>query len=465
VITRDEKPGLVRALTLTHAVSLVVGIIIGTGIFLVPADMARSTGSFALVMLAWVVGGLLSLFGALSYAELSSAMPEAGGEYVYLRRAYGPLVGYLWGWSGFILARSGSMATIASGFAIFASFFFPALGGQLAYFGLPAGEHQVTVLDIHGTTLLAIVAIWALTLVNYTGVRTGGRVQSFLTVLKVAVILGLTASAFAIGRGTSAKAPPLLPDHFGGATWAGFFGGAMVAALWAYDGWNNLPMVGSEVARPEKNLPRALIYGTLAVGLIYILTNLAYFYILPLGAIAASQNVAAAVATEILGRYGAAVVILGAIISSLATLNGSILTAARIPYAMARDGLFFRRLADVHPRYRTPSTSLFIFAGLASALALTGGFQQLYTLVIFGEWLFYALTTAGVFLLRRKEPNLPRPYRTWGYPWVPAIFLLMASVLLVYTFRQNLRESVLGLGLILVGLPLYWFWRRRSRPL
>ena len=460
-----EKPGLVRALTLSHAVSLVVGIIIGTGIFLVPAQMARSTGSFALVMLAWVVGGLLSLFGALTYAELSSAMPEAGGEYVYLRRAYSPLVGYLWGWSGFILARSGSMATIASGFAIFASFFFPSLGGQLAYYGISIGQHTVTVLDIHGTTLLAVAAIWTLTWVNYTGVRTGGRVQSFLTVLKVSVILGLTGLAFAIGRGSTAHFAPLLPKEFSGATWAGFFGGAMVATLWAYDGWNNLTMVGSEVARPEKDLPRALIYGTLAVGLIYIVTNVAYFYVLPLANVAASQNVAAAVATQFLGRYGAAIVILGAIISSLATLNGSTLTAARIPYAMARDGVFFRRLADVHPRYRTPSMALLIDAGMASLLALTGGFQQLYTLVIFGEWLFYALTTAGVFLLRRKEPNMARPYRTWGYPIVPGAFVAVASVLLVYTFLQNLRESLMGLGLIFAGLPLYWHWRRRSRPL
>lgn len=457
------QPQLVRGLGLIGASSIVVGTMIGTAIFLVPATMAAATGSLGLVFAAWMLGGLLSLAGAFTYAELGAALPEAGGEYVYLRRAYGPVWSFLYGWMQSVIGKPGSIAAIATGFALFLGFFFSSLSQDALQ--IPLGEWT---LRLTGSQVVSLTAIITLTLINYLGVVLGGGVQAVFTLLKVAVVVGIVASAFALGRGSWTNFEGLLSSPRGWESLSAFLGVALVEALWGYDGWNNVTMVGGEVRAPERNLPRALIYGVAGVALIYVAANAAYFYVLPLAQAARSERIASDVAETFLGRWGAAVVMAGAIISSFATLNGSILSGARVPYAMARDGLFFRVARPVHPQHRTPWGALILQAVFACALILAFGpyrdaYNRLLALVIFSLWLFYALTTASVFVLRRREPDLARPYRTPGYPWAPAIFVGLGAVLCVATIIQRPWQSAVGLGLILLGLPFFYWWRAQSQ--
>jgi amino acid transporter len=452
-----KQPELIRGLGLVQASAIVVGTVIGTGIFLVPSSIARQVDSVGLVFLVWVVGGLLSLAGALSYAELGAALPEAGGEYVFLRRAYGPLWGYLYGWEQFVIGKTGSIATVATGFALFLGFFVESLGTE--WLRVPVGTWTWS---LTGAQVVSLAAIVGLTVLNFFGIVLGGNVQAVLTALKVSVILGLVAVGFALGQGSWSNFTPFFVPTNRGADTLTAFGVALVAALWAYDGWNNLVMVGGEVRDPQRTIPRALIFGVLGVGLVYMLSNAVYFYILPLAAVKSSPRVAQDAAQQFLGDRGAAVITLGALVSSFATLNAAILSGARVAYAMARDGLFFRHVADVHPAHRTPAKALLLQAGFACFIViLFGSFEQSFTYTIFGLWIFYGMTTASVFVLRRREPELPRPYRTWGYPWVPGIFVVVAAVFVVNILLTNPKETGLGLLLLVAGLPLYWFWRRR----
>lgn len=457
------QPQLVRGLGLVQASSIVVGTMIGTAIFLVPATMAAATHSLGLVFAAWVLGGLLSLAGALTYAELGAALPEAGGEYVYLRRAYGPVWGFLYGWMQSVIGKPGSIATIATAFALFLSFFFPALPEHWVRIPLGAWTYQLT-----GLQVVSLTVIVTLTVINYLGVILGGAVQAVMTVLKVAVVGAIVVCGFTLGGGSWTNFQGFFSTPRGWEGLGAFFGVALVEALWGYDGWNNVNMVAGEVRNPERNVPRALIYGTAGVGLIYLAANAAYFYVLPLAQAMQSERIASAVAETFLGRWGAAAVTVGALISTFATLNGSILSGARVPYAMARDALFFRVAAPVHPRHRTPAGAIILQTVFACALILAFGsyrdaYNRLLAYVIFSLWLFYALTTASVFALRRREPHLPRPYRTLGYPWAPAIFVGLAGVLCAGTIIQRPLQSALGLGLILAGLPFYFYWQRRLR--
>jgi len=453
-----EQPILLRGLGIIGAASIVVGTIIGTGIFLVPSSIARHVDSIGLVFAVWVVGGLLSLAGALSYAELGAAMPEAGGEYVFLRRAYGPLWGFLYGWEAFVIGKTGSIATIATAFAVFLGYFF----GMLNEVWVGNGAFSLT-----GAQIITLVAIIGLTVVNYMGIIVGGAVQAVFTLLKVAVILALVLLGFAIGGGSWSNFTPFFAAPKGLDTFSAF-GVALVAALWAYDGWNNLTMVGSEVRDPERNIPRALILGVLGVGGVYMLANAVYFYILPLETVKSSARVAQDAARAFLGEWGGAAITVGALISTFATLNGAILSGARIPYAMARDRLFFRHMADVHPVHRSPAKALILQCVFSCVLILIFGqspdaFDRLFTYTILGLWIFYGITTASVFVLRRKEPDLPRPYRTLGYPWVPAIFVVVAGVFCLNTVVRSPKEAGLGLLFLAAGLPFYWFWNRRAR--
>ena len=437
------------------AISIVVGTVIGSGIFLVPRAMVLRVGSPSMVFAVWVFGGLLSLCGALSYAELAAAMPEAGGEYVYLREAYGPMWGFLYGWTQMWVAKSGSIATLATAFFYYLTNFFPLLDGVFYTVPLPLGAHGAP-LDLRYGQLLAMALILFLAGVNYFGVKIGGEIQIIVTVVKVLLIAFIVVAGLGFGK---AHAPaPVAAAH--PLTIAGFFA-ALVAALWAYDGWNNVSMVSSEIRQPQRSLPLALIGGTLAVIAIYLAANAAYFHVLTAQQVGSSQRVAADMMRRVVGNWGAHAVSTAAMISIFAALNGSILSGARVPYAMARDRLFFASVANVNAAYHTPGVSILALSAWAAVLVLSGRYEQLFTYVIFASWILYGMTTAAVIVLRHKRPDLPRPYRTLAYPVLPVLFVVVAILLVLSTLIDSPRESLLGLGFILLGLPFYFRWKRR----
>ncbi len=451
------EAGLKRELGVWSAAAIVVGTVIGSGIFLVPHDMIRQVGSPSVVFGVWIFGGLLSLFGALTYAELSAALPEAGGEYVYLREAYGPFWGFIYGWTQMWVAKSGSIATLATAFFYYLANFRPGLEQVLYTLPLPIGPGGGP-LEIRYGQLLAMAVILLLAGVNYLGVKFGGEVQVAVTAVKIVLIGAIIVIGLGSGAGSGANLASSLPVA-GGA--AGFFA-ALVGALWAYDGWNNVSMVSSEIRNPQRSLPRALIAGTAAVIGIYLLTNLAYFYVLAPADVASNERVAAEMMRRIFAGAGAGAVSIAAMVSIFAALNGSILSGARVPYAMARDGLFFRPVARVHPRYATPGVSILALSCWAALLVLSGRYSDLYTYVIFASWILYGMTAASVIVLRRRRPDLHRPYRTFGYPFVPVLFVLGAAAVIFFTLRQSPRESLLGLSVIFAGLPFYFHWKRRN---
>lgn len=454
---------LVRGLGAWAAVAIVVGTMIGTGIFLVPSSMATNARSVGLVFLAWILGGVLSVAGALSYAELGAAIPEAGGDYAYLNRGLGKKWGYLFGWMHSVVGRPCSVATIAAGLMRFCGFIRPSIGRPIWTYPIwmPFG-HEPYNFNVAPAQPLAVAAIALVTIVNYLGVRLGGGVQVFLTTIKVLAVCAVIALALAMGHGGAANFQPFLPDAWGPGIWGGLLA-AMVAAAWAYDGWSNVNLVGSEIINPQRNIPLALVGGVAGVLVIYLLVNAAYFWALPFTAVAHSQHVASDVIAAFAGQRWAAWLTVAMIVSALGTLNSSILSGARVPYAMARDGLFFGFTGVVDPKYRTPAGALLFQAYLASVLALTGTFEDLFSLFIFAQWIFYGLVVASVYGLRKREPDLPRPYRTWGYPWMPAIFIVGALALTIGLWAAKPVRSTVGLALILAGLVFYPKWQRGAR--
>ena len=448
---------LSRDLGVSQASAVVVGTIIGSGIFLVPAEMMRAVGSARLVYLAWIVGGLLSFFGALTYAELGAMKPQAGGEYVYVRDAYGPLAGFLYGWTWFLIAKPASVATIVTGLV--------RILGTFSAFSFFSANFISTPFAVTWGQLVAILAAVLISLLNYFGVKKAGEFQLVFTLLKVVIILGIVVVCFTGGNsagGTWSHFSSMFSGAKGGV--AGFMA-ALVAALWAYDGWNDLNMVGGEVKHPERNIPIALIAGVAIVGALYMLTNAGVQYMLPANAIAASPRPASDAVALVIGRIGAGIVSAGMAVSMLVTLNGTIMSGARVPYAVARDGYFFSALAEVNPRFHTPSVALLVQAVLSILLLLLGAnFRQLFSLAIFAEWLFYMISASTVFVFRRRDPDAVRPYRMWGYPLVPALFLVVAAALLCYTFSNDWPNSGYGLLVILAGIPVFaWFSRQRRK--
>jgi APA family basic amino acid/polyamine antiporter len=453
--TPHPKPALARDLGVSHASAIVVGTIIGSGIFLVPAEMMQAVGSAWLVYLAWIVGGVLSLAGAITYAELGAMKPQAGGEYVYIRDAYGPLPGFLYAWTWFAIAKPASIATLTIGFVRILGTF-PAL----AFFNQDAVHSPFA---ISYGQLVAIAAAAFITALNYIGIKRAGEFQVVFTLVKIAIILSIVLLGFSAASGTWRNFSTIFQGATGG--FAGFMA-ALIAALWAYDGWNDLNMVSGEVRDPGRNLPIALIAGVGVVAVLYMLTNAAVQYVLPAASIAASPRPASEATAVAAGAWGAAIVSAGMALSMLVALNGTIMSGARVPFAMARDGYFFRAMADVHPRFHTPSVALVVQLGLSIVLLLfAGNFRQLFSLAIFAEWLFYMISASTVFVLRKQEPDAPRPYRTWGYPLVPAMFIAAAAILLYYTFTENLRNSAWGVGVILAGAPIYLYFERKKKRL
>jgi len=451
-VQRNSRPELSRDLGVSHASAVVVGTIIGSGIFLVPAEMMQAVGSAKLVYLAWVVGGLLSFFGALTYAELGAMKPQAGGEYVYVRDGYGPLGGFLYAWTWFVIAKPASVATVVTGLV--------RILGTFSFFSFFSNNVISAPVAVTWGQVFAIAAAILISVLNYLGVKKAGEFQLVFTLLKVAIILGIVVVCFSgignvAGRGWS---------NFAG-TFAGAKGGiagfmaALVAALWAYDGWNDLNMVAGEVKHPERNIPIALIAGVATVGVLYVLVNAGVQYVLPANAIAASPRPASDAVALVLGRLGASIVSAGMALSMLVTLNGTIMSGARVPYAVARDGYFFRALAEVHPRFHTPSVAIAVQAVLSILLLLVGAnFRQLFSLAIFAEWLFYMIAGSTIFIFRWRDPQATRPYRMWGYPFVPALFVAVAAALLCYTFKNDWPNSGYGLLVILAGIPIFGYF-------
>ena len=456
-----QRVELVKGLGAAAAMAMVVGHIIGTGVFLVPSSMARATDSVGLVFLVWVVGGLLSLMGALTVAELGAALPEAGGPYVYLSRGLGPRWGFLFGWMNNLVGKPASISTIAAGLLIFLSYFFQGVRTPIFILQIPMPWGDAPrEFAFTWAQPLAAAAIACVTFINYLGVRLAGRLQVALTFVKIGAILAVVALGFIYGKGTGGIGQ-LFPHAFELSLLSGVLT-AMVGALWAYDGWIDLTFAGSEVQQPQKNIPRAVVGGTIIVGVIYLLANAVYFHTLPIEAVKKAANVASETVRAFAGENAAAWITAAMVVSAFTTLNSSILTGARVPYAMARDGLFFRVADGVHSKYRTPARALVFQGVMAGVMVLTGQFEDLFSLFIFAQWIFYALTVASVFGLRRREPELSRPYRAWGYPVLPAIFVLGATALTVNLFVQRPVRSSLGLVLILAGLVFYGRWKARA---
>lgn len=454
--SHGNRSALVRGLTVWAATAVVIGDTIGTGIFLVTSDMSRAVGSAALVFAAWVVGGFIVLSGAFCYAELGAAFPKAGGGYVYLNRGLGPLWGFLFGWMASFLDRPVAMATLAAGFLRFLGFLFPFVAAPLATFHLGRWEFAFT-----AAQPLAACVVVLVTGVNYLSVRVGGAIQMLLTILKMGTILAIVVGGVLLAKPSQAgieAAPPAF--HFGWATLSGFLT-ALVPAMWAYNGFNDLGDLGEEIISPEKNIPRSILLGLSTVAVLYLLANLVYFHTLPFAQITGSQHIASDVVRSFAGPSGAVWLTVAMAISALGALHVTVLTGARIPYAMARDGVFFPFADRLQPKYRTPSGALIFLGTVATLLALSGTYEELYSLFVFAGWIFFALTAIALFRLRVKEPNLARPYRAWGYPVTPGIFLVAAIALTVNLWIVRPVRSSLGLAVILAGIPFYYRWRKR----
>ena len=431
-----------RELGLLDATMINVGTMIASAIFIVPATVAALIPGSGAMVLAWVLGGVVSLLGALSIAELSAAYPEAGGQLPYLRAAYGPLWGFLYGWANFLVINPAAIAAIAVGFASYLGFFVP--------------------LSPLAIQVVAIASICGLTVLNCLAVRLGATTQNVLTFLKMIAITVLILGAFVLPGGNGANFRPLWPGVPLRQV-IGPFGLAMMSVLWAYDGWIETTFVGSEIKNPGRNLPRAIILSSVIVIAFYVSVSVAFSYVLTPLRMGASSLVASDAAQVTMGAAGAAIVAGAIMLSTLGANNGIILTAARIPYAMARGGLFFRSQAYVHPRFGTPTVALVTQGIVGAALTAFGTYDLLFTCVVFAEFLFYALSAGAVIKLRRTAPMVARPYRTWGYPVTPIIFIAFAIWLVYNTIVETPKYSAIGAGLILLGLPGYYYWRR-PRP-
>jgi APA family basic amino acid/polyamine antiporter len=463
-----DKITLIRGLGLLAAISIILGNVIGTGVFLKARVMTCNVGSPTWVIAAWIGAGVLSLAGALTYAELSAMKPEAGGEYVFLRDAYGRLWSFLYGWMQIFIAKTGSQASVAVAFAIFLNDF---IGGDLKKTLLTTNLFGST-FEITTLQIIAVMIIVIITTINCASVAATGQLATYFTVIKIALILLVGVGAFVFADGNFAH---LGMQNVGGAcegvdnsvkygaagyTFMAGFGAAMLGALWGYDGWNNLTLVAGEVKNPQRNIPLALIGGTILIILLYVFVNFAYFYVLDptqIASVSANSSVAREVAIRFLGAGAVVLMSAGLMASSLGTLHTSVLTGARVPYAMAQDGLMFKSLGKLSEGTRVPIGALLVQGIWACILAMSGSFDTLTDYVVFGSWIFYALVTTSVFVFRRKYPNAERPYKAFGYPVVPILFLLVAGWLIVNTIWTSPKQSFIGIFLIALGLPVYYY--------
>lgn len=456
-----NAPGLIRGLGVWSATAVVIGSTIGTAIFLVTSEMARDVGSVARVLSVWLIGGVVVLFGAFCYAELGAAMPDAGGDYVYLSRGLGPVCGFLFGWMTVLIQRPASAATIAAGLLRFAGFVFPSLNAPIFTWQFPAPfrthSYQFT---FTAAQSWAVGVIAAMAAINYFGVRSAGRVLTVLTGLKVAAIASIVVLGLTLGKVNSihSQLAAAVPPSGG----VGAFLTALVPVMFAYNGFSALGMVGGEIVSPRKNIPRAAILGVLVVVGLYTAINLVYFRILGFSRVAQSQHVASDVVALLAGGSGAKCLTIAMMVSALGALHANLLTGPRVSYAMARDGQFFRFAERIQPAFNTPIGALVFQGCVAVLLVLTGTYEDLYSLMIFAVWIFFVLTAVALIRLRRKEPTLLRPYRAWGYPWTPLIFAAAAFAITANLWLVRPMHSSIGLAVILLGIPFFYYWRRRA---
>ena len=434
----ESQNDLRRELSLVDATMINVGTIIGSAIFIVPSTIVLYVQSSGLAMLVWSAAGVISIFGALSVAELSASMPKAGGQYNYLRAAYGPVWGFLYSWAAFAVINTASIAAIAVAAASFFGYFLP--------------------LSLWEIKILAMVSIAGLTVINALGLKAGVWFQNLFTFLKMAALVVLVI--LSIFGGSIQNLDPVFYSVTG--LW-GPLGLAMIAALWAYDGWIEITYVAGEIKDPQRNLPLSIILSTLIVIVIYLLVNFAYIYVLSVSAVSYSSLVGSEAAVALIGPAGAAIITVAIMVSMIGANNGIIFTAARIPYALSKEHLFFKSMSEVHPKFNTPLNAL-LFQGLwACALTLTGTFDQLITYVVFASFLFYAMSCGAVFILRSTFPEMDRPYKTWGYPYTPVVFILFALWLVINTILEAPKDAAIGTLIILSGIPLYLYFRKKTR--
>ncbi|MBM3294483.1 MAG: amino acid permease [Candidatus Aminicenantes bacterium] len=469
-----------RELGLLAAVAAGVGSIIGSGIFKKPALMASQLGSPELLILVWVVAGVMTLFGALSIAETAGLFQDPGGQYAYFNKGYGRFVGYLYGWAVFIVTQTGSLAAIAYVFSDSLGYFvkFPRLSAAWESFSIPVpGIGAMTPFKSIGLKLTTIGLVLFLTAMNYLGVRFGNAIAVVFSALKVGVLAAIVVLAFTLGHGSVENFTASVPAAAGSPSVFLMFIMAMAGAFWSYDAWINMTFLSGEIKNVQRNLPRAMAMTVLIVIAVYVLINLAYIYVIPVPKMAAKYSesylVAVDVAESFLGRWGAAAIALAIMISTFGAVNSIAMTSARVYFAMAREKLFFRKLGRVHPRFRTPATALAVQGIWASLLVFSGTFDQLTDMLIFVSWVFYALAALSVFTLRRRMPDAPRPYKVWGYPATPILFILFASVYIVFTLYTDIMNfrsgqapiinSLMGLIWVALGVPGYIYWRRKSR--
>jgi APA family basic amino acid/polyamine antiporter len=439
----EAAGGLARILGLRDLILIVIGTVIGSGIFLVPGGVLRQSGGLVgPALLVWVVGGVLSLLGALTYGELGAMDPRAGGLYVYLRNAFGPLPGFLYGWTAFLVIGSGSAATLAVASTSYLQQFIPLS---------PLGAKVAAVL------LLAIVAA-----LNVFSTRRSSDVQNWSTGIKVAALLIMSVVLLAKGHGWSSSAGVMWPEHFTPSLLSGM-GLGMIGVLWAYEGWQYATFSAGETSNPQRTFPRAIVLGTAALIGIYVLANLGYLAALGADGVARSNRVSAEAVEAMIGPGAAKLIAAAILVSIFSATNGLTITAPRVYYAMAQDGVFFKKLAEVHPRYGTPAVAVIASTAWAMVLAVSGTFEQLLTYVVFVGWIFYALGAACVFVLRRRQPETPRPFKVPGYPVTPLIFILAAAALVGNTIATQPVRAAIGLSVVLLGVPVYFGWRRLAR--
>ena len=459
-----NKPGvasaadaqLVRAIGVWGATLLVIGNVVGSGIFLTTGIMVQEMPSTTLVLAAWGAGGLLAMAGGLTYAEMGAMFPRSGGLYVFLSEAYGAVWGFLFGWACLLVILTGSVATVAVGFAEYFSYFFPSLGTDrvVATLAMPWGPWSVS-----AGQLVAAGSIVVITAINYVGVRSGNLTNTLLTTAKVGALVALPLLAIAYMR-VDPVLTPVVPASV--LRPLASFGVIMIAVMWTYEGWYYVAFSAGEIRDARRNVPRALIFGTLALTALYLSVNIAYFFTLSIEEMSGVTRIAEKAVTALVGPVGATLVAASVVVSTFGCNVAGVIAASRTCFAMAADRRFFPAAARVHPVHRTPHVALFITSTWSAFLTLTGGYEALFTYVTFASVLFGTLGGAAIFVLRARRPDVPRPYRALGYPLIPAIYVLGSFALVWNTLMERPTESIAGLGLVAVGLPFYWYWSRAA---
>ena len=449
---KNNSPKLDRQLGLFDSTMMVVGIVIGSGIFMTTGLMADALPSASLILIVWLLGGLQMLAGALTYAELGAAMPKAGGQYVYLREAYGSLPAFLFGWVAFIAYLTGTNAAIAVAVAEHLGSFYPSISTHNVVIGFDY-------FSISGGQIFAISLILILSFINYLGILFGKWIQNVFTILKIGSILFFALAGLFISTGNHIDFSINPTSMSIGSILTGM-GIALVAVTWTVGGWEYVTFAAGEIKNPKKTLPLALIIGTALILVLYIMINIAYLKVLPMDSLIGELKVGEATAKSLYGPGIAGAFVVVVIISMFGSLNGNILVGPRISYAMAKDELFFSKAADVHPKFHTPGNAIMIQGFWAAVLVLSGTFEEIITLVVFVNFMMWIAASSTVFVLRKKQPELERPYKVWGYPYVPAFFIIFSSAIMINTFFESPQQSLMGIGLTLLGIPAYLYWKK-----